>query len=582
MADNSFTPTRQDDQNFKFDAIESFNENILGVDNEGKVINPRSIERIRSTINIDSNINQLSDNNLKKIYLGQLSTGNLSPESTPQESRCHAFYRIIGFPVISKNNGIFNPGHDIIYNSDEERKITPEKKATIATDLLPGFQELSRMRETYITLLLKIFSVPESVVAGTLALSSLNIRDFIAPLKDSNVIEKKFNIENQAYTVEDETIVGNNYVKFKDYIDVSGKKLSDYSNTNFLKKRYHIIKPFAVDPRIDVSVPAEKRVAVPFTLEASQRIVTTFGVDNKTPNKVQVDPPLIEAIILEKFIVENQASKTGELPKDTIESIKNIEEINDEQIIKDIISGQVYGTVQQQYFVYYLNIIRAMVNQLAASLKVIEEIQSEYYWIPIPNKFGPEKGSEISALITSIFDSTKNLQVLQTEKDKELCINYLRAIFDKIAASVSDLSESPSVADVAGYASKSIPLFFNKTAKIGNTNADQLTKLEKKRSKVLKIANQQLQIIEMIMGEFSGFGLCDMIAIMGGLYLMPAESLLGFLDDDAYIRAIKHPSLKGKIPQTNPSTIDNALNDLTENVKSLYNIMDKLIQEALG
>ena len=30
------------------------------------------------------------------------------------------------------------------------------------------------------------------------------------------------------------------------------------------------------------------------------------------------------------------------------------------------------------------------------------------------------------------------------------------------------------------------------------------------------------------MGEFSGLGLCDIIAVMGALYIMPKASLLGF------------------------------------------------------
>jgi hypothetical protein len=59
---------------------------------------------------------------------------------------------------------------------------------------------------------------------------------------------------------------------------------------------------------------------------------------------------------------------------------------------------------------------------------------------------------------------------------------------------------------------------------------------------------------------------------MGALYLMPKESLLGFLDPDAYNRA---RLIIKDLPQSNAKTIVDALNDLTENVMNMYELMQK-------
>ena len=65
------------------------------------------------------------------------------------------------------------------------------------------------------------------------------------------------------------------------------------------------------------------------------------------------------------------------------------------------------------------------------------------------------------------------------------------------------------------------------STKTGNT-------LNNKRNQLLAKASNALQIVEMIMGEFSGLGLCDIVAVVGALYTMPLASLVGFLDTDSY------------------------------------------------
>src|SRR5579871_5078200 len=91
----------------------------------------------------------------------QLSTsGNLNVtdiakvvkiEQTVQESRAHAFYRWIGFPVSDKSQKIYNPGFDnkLVNPDGSDRQITLQSKISIFTNQSPDFEALSLARETF-------------------------------------------------------------------------------------------------------------------------------------------------------------------------------------------------------------------------------------------------------------------------------------------------------------------------------------------------------------------------------------------------------------------------------------------------
>jgi hypothetical protein len=105
--------------------------------------------------------------------------------------------------------------------------------------------------------------------------------------------------------------------------------------------------------------------------------------------------------------------------------------------------------------------------------------------------------------------------------------------------------------------------------------ATSLANLTTNRKSLLQKASDALRTIEIIMGEFSGFGLCDIIAIMGALYVMPKESLLGFLDADAFDRM--NAELATGISQ--PVSLDKAMTDFSTYVKQFYTIMDDVYQD---
>ena len=105
----------------------------------------------------------------------------------------------------------------------------------------------------------------------------------------------------------------------------------------------------------------------------------------------------------------------------------------------------------------------------------------------------------------------------------------------------------------------------------GNNDAKNLEELTQRRNKFMTKAGKALRKIEIIMGEFSGLGLCDIIAILGTLYVIPKENLLGFLDKDAFSRM----QILLNRPEATQSTLPESMIALTNLVKDFYNLMDK-------
>lgn len=554
---------RTDTQNFTLNINEIF-----------KIHFTDFLDNLRSYVNLEKNKTNFTNNLIDASFKGSPILGGFPIEATPQESRCHAFYRYVGFPIVSKDKEIYNPG---IYIPDDINLQFLEfsDKAKIAKNPLPGFNELSDLREREPNKWAKIFSNGASTSAGVHALSLVNTRDlassFKEPVNVANYFTDKesFNKKNQSYKIDDDGKVGGNDVKFSEYVNAEGDELGPLY---FEPNRSHIITPFIVDARIEIL--SQKNILIPFV-----------DPDKNIPDSYR---PLLEYIILERITSENNKDTTSNLAglsvTKAIEDIKKIEAIQDQQILKDISSGNIYKTSQQQSFIYYFNIINNMMTQLAAAKKIVETVQSEYYYLPIVNSGGPENGCTVRSPFLSIFysdEETPNEQ-LQTEADKLVVKSLLKNKFNKINAQFNTLKNT-SLPNLAKTSANYFPLVFNRLASTTDQTGDILEKdllnISQRRKHKLSVANNALKTIEIITGEFSGFGLCDMVAIIGGLYLMSSNNLLGFLDPDSYNSATNHELLEDLLPDNNPSTIEMALDDLNKNVKIFYDIMDALLEE---
>jgi hypothetical protein len=517
------------------------------------------------------------------------STPNTStPVKLVQESRCHAFYRIIGFPVVATDGNFYNPGHDIIKIPGATRSKTLKNKIQIANNVGKLFEDISSARENYVSATSQIFSSPESLAAGILSLSGLHLRSlkgtiFAIPFAQGNVDPFDFLVSDQSYSSSIKSTygkVGDTKVPLSDYQDSNGNMAVNIDNslTGVLSQRSHIIRPFLVDPRIDFSIGAadsktasrvSKRIAVPFVPDSSFL---------KTSATAAAERPLLEKIIRDRFSQFDDTENSGQGVQDTIDKIKNMKIIQNINfggtLISNIFSGKIFNLSQQSSFATYLSIIDNLMSKLSEAISVIPGIQGDYYWLPQPSTNGPENGGNVRDVLFNENISTNLITLKDLDIIKKQCSKTLSDINSSIAS-------SNSIPNKSGYAFSGFFKLMSVTSSDvnGSQSSKNLDEQLKTRTVALNKAIDAMQTIEMIMGEFSGFGLCDIVAIIGALYVMPQSDLLGFLDDDAILRAeIALEDSNLSAIRRNGNLVQ-SLKSLESYVKGFYLIMDKIFQD---
>jgi len=601
--DNTPQSTVQTNQNFDPDVKKMFKHFITGGhtpdDNEQQ--QNIGIDDIRGQISATVTgsptkdlIKALNINPSANTIAGTPNTS--VPVQLAQESRCHTLYRIIGFPVVkSDKSAFYNPGFDIVLGDKITRTITPDKKLQIAENVGADFEKISAIREKYTTQAAAIFSVPNSIEAGVLALTSGTFdNDSINKRKFAQAFTKvsgpfDFLPDHQSYSspgniASTKCLVGNHAVALSDFQDKNADASRNFKpNPNLggystLTQHQHIIVPFMVDPRIDFSIWASesktssgvsRRIAIPFVPDASFL---------KTSSTANAERPLLEKVIRDRFATPT-VSDAGVTVKDTIDYIQGNKDLQSVKIgsipIGNIFSGDVYKTSQQQAFAQYVYTIQALMAKLADSVKSIQTAQSTYYWLPIPNSAGPEAGCTIRDVQIS-----KNVdRSLITDEDLNIIEKSVNSIMSNLNSSYTQPTATP---DAGSFAFSNYKLTFDSSTSDSQgdlTNKSQES-LNERRNSVLGKASESLQIFEMIMGEFSGLGLADLVAIVGALYVMPINDVLGFLDNDAITRA--ETSLGQPAGSLNRSGIDTAMTSLFNTVNAFYQIMDQIFQECLN
>lgn len=536
----------QDNQNFDIDLNKIYNDWIIKID---------SIRSIANTSFLLNNFKLLKPEDLTCF------NGLTNPETTVQESRCHAFYRLIGLPILGADNRFFNPGFDIIINT--EKKLKKSDKKAIILNPIAKFDELCRARETQSQDNAAIFSKrPVTIDASVLALSSggtQELRTFIAPLeKQSDSLDA--DITHATYNVDLTARVGEYNVFLTEFKDSAGTKPTD--NLKNLAKRSHIIAPFLVNGIIDFTVsPQSRLLAVPFIPNESYLKV------NATE---KVERPVLEKIIRDRFSTDN-IDDAGTNIASIKSYIENFPVIKDSELIKLVTTKDIYQKTDSAKFIGNINTIRAMMKLLVRSENTIVQHQKEYYWLPAPSTTGPEGGSTVQKVF--LFTQEEDLQ-LQTEFDKNILESSIKsAVSDQNSESATQLKFPVPTTDFGA----------SSTSGLGDNNADNGETLSQTRERKLSKANAALRNVEVITGEFSGLGLCDIVAIISALNIMDREKLLGLLDDDAYLRM--QTELKLTAESAPRSSVTASIEELNKLVKDYYNLMDQIyknIKERQG
>jgi len=467
--------------------------------------------------------------NIRSHYNGLAPNSQQLNTPQYQESRCHTFFRMIGFPVVVDVNNFHSPGFDPNLNVDSASLASNGKidAAFIANNTLTG---LSSSREQVPTDFNGIFS-NGGINAQAVMFGSVFVRGFGNQFTKSNTNPLTSDTA-QVQTIQDRIQQVNSFYGPGGF-QSSNATVSGYP---ILASR-HFLKPFTVDPRIDGYIrPTKNRICAPFLVDKSQAKIfqSSNGVSDSLPR------PYLERVISVRYSNQNVTLPTtpgGSVVQGIINQISSDNTVTEQNLVNTANNalGQLYS---DQIVVYdnYFKIMRILIDTLVNEIKNVQSIITQINFNPIPSpKTGVEGGLNGGQLASPPLPddplSVNNKHGKGWERDiiKQMQNQALNTIILD-----AGLQGIPDPGDFVF--SNLNDTVFSMSNNIQQSSVDNLQQLQDLRNQAGNSGITSLQNIELIMGEFSGIGLIDMVAIQAALWIMPGNSLLGLIDKRAFAR----------------------------------------------
>lgn len=534
-------------QNNNYDGVEFYDNQTVELDLDTLY---RSfideIDAIRSRFATPDQIG-LTQLDAEKIQ-SAVSSGRANSNNTPQESRCNAFYRLLGLPIFSEN-GLYNPGHHPDLNTNKDLL---DKRLSIANSLLSNqaLQLKLSQREAFPKTMLGVFAKQDNN-ASLLAYSVKFLRPITNLIENDNPLA----VEEQSYP-------------FKQRLD-GAQHTENYTTPG--GSIFHILKPFMPDPRIDFIVyPSWLRVAVPF-LPDDRR---------KASNGVFYKAPFIEKVCRVRLAIRNQDSELPDLEK-VAQDIKDNKSFTDQEMLNMVNGISRFYRSESYILDNLIKVFRILVDALFDAVQAIDTVESKIHWVPIPNANGMEAGVTSSTFIPNDPNGMKidkeldRLTKLKAVNDNE--IDLLKTDLG-VATDGAVSSSAFSALDNIAFGS----ILSNVPTKFDN----QITQLTNLHDQLGTKASKALRDIGIIMGDTTGLGLLDMYAIYAALWTVDKTTLVGMLDDDAFARLQEIPELqstevvaRGEGSTQQPITTGTKFQT---KVLEMYNIIDNLLKAKIG
>lgn len=471
--------------------------------------------------------------------------------NNPQESRASAFYRMIGLPIMDKNfnfyNGGFNP-------TKAQSALTKNSKISSSPDL--NVLKMQTDREFDARKRIQIFQ-SSFVDSSVFALGQQYIKKF-------KIFSKpKFNdLDSQKFSIPDRQTFISQFYTNGDDTDIN----------NFFSSGTHIIRPLLNNAIIDNTImPANRMVCAPF-------------LKNKTDTRLEkdnyLDRPGIEFILRIRLQQISESDLISGIindldPNQNVTDISKADlsliasalldknKITDSDILKTL--GQ--SSVEINTINNLIKMIKGCVIELKNSIDTINSTIQNIDWTPLPSELGSEdfKGLTISNIVL-LKTSTSELE----KRIKQLTIKSI------LAKQTSSVSES----DIGNFAFS----YFEQTQK---QFSDALNDASEQKNNYILYGAKALRNIEIIVGEISGLGLIDILAIYTALWAIDLDVLLSLLDNESFQRLTTNNELinsnvQKRIDNGGDATINlsDAMQKLENQITNILDFSDKLFDQT--
>jgi len=445
---------------------------------------------------------------------GTLKQSGLTSSQNVQESRCSAFYRVLGLPVIAPNGKFYSPGFNPLTTKKGPKR--PDVFGAIPGDIKQAFSKReTASRTNYSTFAKSNFDA--SILSMCLSVPN-GQRTFGFSDKDKDKIKSLKTVPPQ---IEEITIR-------ELYITSRFKKRDGSNIDNINTSVYHPLAPFMTDPVIDANLD-------PKSGTRSVMIGSPF-LDHKDleyEKNQYLKRPGLEFVLRLRLRQQKLLEQTGatlssisleafaaDVPKDNQREIAAaLSDVGvDQADVDKALKGA--GKVELYTLNDLVKTYKFLIHTYVQNVNIIENVSKKIIWIPLCNEGGPEKGTEVS---TTFILPKRFLDVWELEKR----ITQLETK-SSIAKQQVSIGKSADCKDLA-FSDFTISEFNN----VGNTFDDPLKEAKAERDTLEANASNALKVIELVSGEVSGLGLVDIIAVYMSLWSLDINVLLNLIDDDA-------------------------------------------------
>lgn len=532
------------------------------------------------TQDVDSDIDSLYSKYILPIesVRSKASVNVFSPSSAssmtkdPQESRAHAFYRMLGLPVIASSGSFYNPG----FNPQNTAK-TISLHSSVDNGVDKVVQQMQFKRENDSKTRLSLYKNQDlnTMLSSMSLISPYGQRPFDV-MQGSNPFGVQSTNSSGSTSTGVDYQSNPNINQISSYLNgffttVDGYNLSPVSSS-------HMVRPLTTDPATCNGVmPKTNLMCVPFP-----NTNDTY-IESKTQLK-RCGLEFILRLRLRQRVVNSEANQSitpsslitlfGDSGDITINDLASISGVLLDKAKIDItsIADALKGVLLTE--IYYLNdlnkMLRNVISTWVLSIKSLNDVMANIVYTPMSAINGPEGGSQIA----SGFIAPKFPQ----KYDLENKIMFLQ-IKINIASLQQDLGSTTT--NPIDFNSFSISEFHN----LKNSFSDQLQEAQNQKTTFEKQASNYLRATEIILGEVSGFGLINVIATYMALWSVDLSVLLNLLDNDAATRLYNIPELRTKevVTRYNDSPVDSigAITILDNAVKSILASCDQIKKDIL-
>jgi hypothetical protein len=525
---------------------------------------------------IDSDIVSLAQ---KYIFPIDRIRGYDSKDSVrPFESRCHAFYRYLGLPVVDPgaDDSFYSPGYypPSKSNTNATKGNTSRKNIDTKFKASP-LKSISAIRENNFKLLRNVFA-KQDTISSLYALALQEVRAF--QVIDESENSDPFFADQQTYTVSSRKQA------LTDFLSVnSGQQVMVDTNNalnalgsggplgTYLDSGQHILKPFIVDPIIANSIqPPTNLICVPF--------LKTLA-DTKLNKNTPLLRPGIETIIRVRlannptdtlFLDDVRKIVSGEVSpgqsaavldrQGIIDTLEAVFQINDLSSLPDSFNTSL-SNIQLTTITGLVKTLKSIIIQLHKCLHPIQLAALNINWFPTPSVEGPEiiRGAGLNRFGVALTDIDKKITSLKLQ----------------ILKSNSSTNAS-SLASLGNFATP----FASFSPKAVSTMGTELETLQAQKKNYSDTALKAMSNMELISGEISGLGLVDILALYIALWSIEDKYLLGLIDNDSFERLYNYnkdlqgiPAVANRYNGTKP-TIKDCLIKLEEKIINVLTFAD--------